>query len=126
MFRTITTALCVTFALMQTAQAQEPTSFDVLLGNGALICDKPESVQLTLGGTRQSDCGIFQTRRGAPVTVTLNGDMVQHPNGNEYPLAAFEFHNPTPWGNQLQFGFWAGDVPEDDGDLEPATMEYDA
>lgn len=81
--------------------------FDVMLGGGALICDKPESVVTALQtNVAPNDCGVFQTRTGAPVTVTIIGEY------EGKPLTMFEFHNPTPWGNQVQYGWWAGELPD--------------
>lgn len=87
--------------------AEEPVSFDVVLGGGAMICDHAESVVTSLQtGRFMPDCGTFQTMTGAPATVTIIGQY------EDKPLAMFEFHNPTPWGNQTQYGWWAGDLPD--------------
>jgi len=79
--------------------------FDVNMGPGAMICDKAESVVLTMNGEQQADCGILTTSTGMPVTVTIIGEL------HGKPLARFDFHNPTPWGNQIQYGWWAGTIP---------------
>lgn len=92
------------------SMADESVSFEVMLGHGAMICDYAESVVTSLErGVLMPDCGIFQTRTGAPATVTIIGEY----QGVErtHPLAMFEFHQPTPWGNQVQYGWWAGDMP---------------
>lgn len=91
--------------VVSSAHAEE-TSFDVNLGAGALICDYAESVITSLErGIPMPDCGIFRTSTGAPVTVTIIGQY------EDKPLARFDFHHPTPWGNQVQYGWWAGTIP---------------
>lgn len=87
----------------------EETRFDVMLGDGAMICDKPESVVegLTMN-VRPADCGVFRSRTGAPVTVTVIGEL------GDKPLVQFFFHVPPPWGNQTQYGWWAGELPAEE------------
>lgn len=87
--------------------AEENQSFDVVLGSGAMICDKAESVVVAFQtSTKPDDCGIFRTRTGAPVTVTIIGHY------EDKPLVRFEFQTPTPWGNDTQYGWWAGEIPD--------------
>lgn len=83
----------------------EDLSFDALLGGGAMICDTPEDVLNAFNGTPAPTCGIMQTRSGMSATVTITGEYMDR------PLARFDFHNPTPWGNQVQYGWWGGDIP---------------
>lgn len=91
--------------------AADETSFDVMLGDNAMICDTPESVVTVLAtNVNQPDCGLFRTTSGAPVTVTIIGEY-QGPE-RLHPLARFDFHIETPWGNQVQYGWWAGAIPE--------------
>jgi hypothetical protein len=88
-----------------------PVQFDVRLGNGALICDKQESVEATLNMPgMMPDCGAFRSKSGADVTVVVVGTATDS-TGKEWPVVLFYFHNPTPWGNQYQFGYWAGEIP---------------
>lgn len=91
------------------AHSDDIVSFDVVLGGGALICDHAESVVIQFQGARAPDCGILQTRTGMSATVTIIGEY-EGPD-RVFPLARFEFHTPTPWDNQVQYGWWAGDLP---------------
>lgn len=96
---------------VNSALADDVTSFDVVLGDRALICDKPESVQAAMMGIPMPDCGLMRTRNGMAATVALNGDTIVLPDGSEKPLAMFVFHNEVPWGNNVQYGWWAGEIP---------------
>lgn len=89
--------------------ADEPVSFDVYLGPGAMICDEPDSVMLSLErGALMPDCGFLRLRPGAgvSVTVTILGYY------EDKPLAMFQFHEPFSNVPAVQYGWWAGEIPE--------------
>lgn len=105
---------------LNTVRAEEPepqASFDVNMGNGALICDNAESVVMAFQGFRPQDCGFLRTRSGMMVTVTIIGQY------EDKPLARFDFHEMPPWGVQTQYGWWAGEIP---AEVEPTALGVDA
>lgn len=102
-----------------TTTAEDYISFDTRIGAPTFICDKPDSVLAFLdsdGMTRLPDCGNLVGRVAWPVTVTIIEPYEY--DGRTFYIAQFAFAGDVPWGVPIQYGFWAGDVP----DLEPAGM----
>lgn len=91
------------------ARAQAVPSFDVRLVGGALICDEPQAVVDALTGLETTGCGLLQSKSGMKVTVTIIGEFKTR------RLAMYEFHTPTNWGSQIQYGFWVGPIPQPAG-----------
>ena len=100
--------------------SEEVVSFDVLMADGAMICDKPESVTMSLDmGMLMPDCGYLRTTTGLSATVTITG--AHDSSYGTHPLATFEFHKPVPWGVQTQYGWWAGEIPLDEPTVVPGS-----
>lgn len=111
---TLTVALALSAVVMpSTTVAEEYLTFDTILAGGALICDKPDSVVTFLesnGTERLPDCGRLMTQKGTPATVTIIEPYVWH--DRTFYVAMYQFDNNVPWGVPIQYGFWAGGLPE--------------
>lgn len=112
----VLTALAILSACAP-AYADEPISFDVRMAGGALICDTPEDALAKADGLLAPTCGTLVSPKGMMATITIMDETRVSPDGKTYPLAMFRFHEPTPWGNDVQFGFWAGEIPTAGVDL---------
>lgn len=113
-----TLPLAILAALVATASlADDYPSFDTVIAGGALICDEPQSVINMFNNVPAPDCGVLRAQSGMAVTVTIIG--LHEGTDRTYPLAMFEFHEPTPWGVDTQYGWWGGDIPS----TEPAGLD---
>ena len=89
---------------------------------GGLICDTVEQVHQAIQNTNANveGCGMLRSQYGVPATVT-ELETYEH-DGHIFLMARYDFINPTPWGNQVQYGYWGAPVPVE-GAVNPASFE---
>lgn len=83
------------------SMAEEPANHPVAI-SGGLLCNTPEEVLSVIHGKREDGCG---TLRGRLLAFVVFGEVYVY-KGHAFQLAEYHFLMPTPWGNQVQYGFW--------------------
>lgn len=94
--RSAVAGVCV----LSLATASGAETFDMGLMRGAMICDHEASVYAAIDSEFSRlpvDCGQMTHTRMA--TWTIVGDH------KGFPIVRWDFHNPVPWGNKVQYGF---------------------
>lgn len=99
-----------TALLIPSAFADE--SIGVVMISKGIICDTPEEVMEAIAylngvGSNPAGCGALRGVAQAEVVLT---DVYEY-GDKGYALATYNFVNPTPWGNPVQYGFWGAPVP---------------